>query len=171
MLSESNETKIVDFGFAIPSAGNSGTGVTHSYKGTPGYMAPEIINGQAYQPNVVDLFALGVILFVMRSCGIPFKQAKTIDRHYRKLIEHDSDGFWRDHEQGKAAGYYSLEFKDLVTSLLRYQPAQRVSMADVIGHPWVASVDCATTEEINAEFAQRKHQVDNYYREEEESKQ
>ena len=40
-------------------------------------MAPEILAAQPYQPNAVDLFALGTILFIMRAASIPFKQAKS----------------------------------------------------------------------------------------------
>lgn len=43
-------------------------------------------------------------------------------------------------------------------------------MADIIGHPWVMSDDVATPEEVAQEFASRKQLVDEYYREEEETK-
>ena len=36
--------KIVDFGFACPLEGRDGTGFVRSVLGTPGYMAPEIID-------------------------------------------------------------------------------------------------------------------------------
>ena len=158
MMSDQNELKIVDFGFAIESQGRGGQGITHSYKGTPGYMAPEIIANQPYQPNAVDLFALGTILFIMRAASIPFKQAKSQDRHYRKVINSEIEAFWRDHQASHADDpeYFSEGFKDLVTNMLRYQPSSRICMADIIGHPWVASEDCATPEEIAQEFATRK---------------
>ena len=43
-------------------------------------------------------------------------------------------------------------------------------MADIIGHPWMMSDDVATPEEVAQEFASRKQLVDEYYREEEETK-
>ena len=170
MLSDQNVLKIVDFGFAISKAGRNFLGITHSYKGTPGYMAPEINANQPYQPHVVDLFALGTILFVMRAANVPFKKAQSTDKHYRKVMQCEIDEFWRTHEAGHQdePGFFSENFKDLVTNMLRYQPAQRISTADIIGHPWVTDPDVATPEEIAAEFAERKRLVDNFYQEEEE---
>lgn len=39
-------------------------GQLHSYCGTPGYMAPEIITNQSYGPEV-DMWSLGVITYIM----------------------------------------------------------------------------------------------------------
>ena len=157
MLSDAHELKIVDFGFAIDSQGRGGQGVAWSYLGTPGFMAPEILAHQPYQPNVVDLFALGTILFIMRSAHVPFKNANAADRMYRMVIDNEIEEFWRVHQANHAEDpeYFSEGFKDLVSNMLRYQPSCRASMADIIGHPWVASEDCATPEEIAQEFAIR----------------
>lgn len=46
-----------------------------SLAGTYEFMAPEIILRDQYQSHGVDLFALGVILFVMRSREYPFERA------------------------------------------------------------------------------------------------
>ena len=37
------DIKIVDFGFACPLEGRDGSGFTQTVLGTPGYMAPEIL--------------------------------------------------------------------------------------------------------------------------------
>ena len=87
-------------------------------------------------------------------------------------MNQEIDQFWKDHEAGHTdePGYFSDELKDLISNMMRFQPATRISTADIIGHPWVTDPDCATLEEINAEFATRKQAVDEYYREEEEQK-
>ena len=59
---DSFKIKIVDFGFVQPH-----TVQEHMYQGTVYYMAPEIHMGQPYQGITADLFALGVILFNMRT--------------------------------------------------------------------------------------------------------
>ena len=64
ILDKNYDVKIVDFGFACPLEGRDGTGYNRSVIGTPGYMAPEILSKSPYQGGVVDLFALGVILFI-----------------------------------------------------------------------------------------------------------
>jgi len=68
MLDSDFNVKIVDFGFAAPLGGRTGTGYLHTFLGTDKYMAPEIHAGNGYQGHEVDLFALGIILFIMY-CG------------------------------------------------------------------------------------------------------
>lgn len=57
--------KIIDFGLACSSSGdtNSGFCVGSETYGSKGYMAPELLAGVDYQPTMVDLFSIGVILF------------------------------------------------------------------------------------------------------------
>ena len=43
LLDHNYDLKIVDFGFACPLEGRDGTGFNRSLIGTPGYMAPEIL--------------------------------------------------------------------------------------------------------------------------------
>jgi serine/threonine protein kinase len=72
LLDKNFDVKLVDFGFACPLEGRDGTGFSRSVIGTPGYMAPEILDKQPYQGQVVDLFACGVILFIMLTQHPPF---------------------------------------------------------------------------------------------------
>ena len=48
LLDSNFNVKIVDFGFALPLEGRSGSGFMHSYVGTPAYMAPEILAKNRY---------------------------------------------------------------------------------------------------------------------------
>ena len=48
LLDHNYDLKIVDFGFACPLEGRDGTGFNRSLIGTPGYMAPEILEKQPY---------------------------------------------------------------------------------------------------------------------------
>ena len=48
LLDENYDLKLVDFGFAAPLEGRDGTGFNRSLIGTPGYMAPEILEKQPY---------------------------------------------------------------------------------------------------------------------------
>ena len=148
LLDKNYNVKIVDFGFACPLEGRDGSGINRSQIGTPGYMAPEIINKLPYQGQVVDLFALGVILFIMRSGHPPFSQASEDDRYYQLLATNRSDLFWKAHSnsQGKGAGYYTEEFKDLITCMLQFHPHQRLCIADLVGHPWLVSGDTASAD-------------------------
>ena len=79
LLDKEYNAKIIDFGFAVELEGRNKTGFCTSYVGTPAYMSPEILYNQPYQGHVADLFALGVILFILYANHTPFDQAYTSD--------------------------------------------------------------------------------------------
>lgn len=137
LLDKEFNIKIADFGFAAPLEGRNGSGTLTTTLGTLSYMAPEIICKKAYFGNSVDLFALGIILFILYAAHPPFVQATNEDPHYKLLATNRADLFWSRHERSKPAGYYSTEFKDLITSMLQLNPNQRLSLADIVGHPWM----------------------------------
>lgn len=68
------EPKITDFGFVCRIEGEFGNGFCGTKCGTLDYMAPEILE-TIYQPESVDLYAAGVILFELFTGNRPFKDA------------------------------------------------------------------------------------------------
>ena len=158
LLDKFYDVKIVDFGFACPLEGRDGSGANTSTIGTPGYMAPEILSHQPYQGQMVDLFALGVILFILYSGHPPFSMANDDDQYFKLLSSNKSEMFWRAHSQRKEPGFYSEEFKDLITNMLQFYPHMRPNVVDIVGHPWIAQGGVATPEQVRAEFAER-HRV------------
>jgi len=76
LLLDSKETsnfnlKITDFGFARFHDPDNDEGLTDML-GSPLYMAPEIIKKLPYD-NKVDIWSLGVILYIMMTGRPPFK--------------------------------------------------------------------------------------------------
>lgn len=61
--------KIADFGFAERMIEGK---LFNQIFGTPGYMAPEILQGEPYSGSAVDMFALGVLLFAIVTKTYPF---------------------------------------------------------------------------------------------------
>lgn len=155
MLDKEFNIKIADFGFAAPMAGRDGSGYLHTRLGTIAYMAPELIMNEPYQGYQVDLFALGIILFILYAGHPPFTQAHPTDTHYKLLVTNRADLFWKYHTKSKGDGFFSENFKDLITNMLQYNPSQRLNLVDVIGHPWMMEA-CASEAEITEEFAQRQ---------------
>ena len=77
--------KIIDFGFTAPKLGKDNSGYLYTWLGTVGYMAPEI-HRKMYEGEKVDIFAMGVLLFIMAAANHPFKAAIKEDIYYRPFI-------------------------------------------------------------------------------------
>lgn len=147
--------KIADFGFAAPLMGRDGSGYQKTKLGTESYMAPEIHMRKAYNGASVDLFASGIILFIMITQHPPFTVAKPEDPFYKLICANRHDLFWKAHSKSKPAGFFSEEFKNLINGLLQFDPSHRPSMAEVKEHPWMKG-SMATLEEAQQEFLSRK---------------
>jgi serine/threonine protein kinase len=64
-----NEIKLIDFGFATNcQAGHK----LSMFCGTPCYMDPDLVKNKKYSGQGVDVWALGVILFLLITGGVPF---------------------------------------------------------------------------------------------------
>ena len=72
LLDHDGTLKIADFGLAGPTMGRDGDGYLETKCGTLLYMAPEIHQGKPYKGTQVDIFACGVILFMICLGDCPF---------------------------------------------------------------------------------------------------
>jgi len=108
-------------------------------------MAPEFfVSPCSYQGHVVDLFALGILLFNLFSGTNPFDTAKLSDPRFLRIAENRYDTFWASFEN---ICDFPEDFKDLINNMLQLNPLQRLSMADIVGHPWMQG-EMATPEEV-----------------------
>lgn len=82
LLDEQLNLKIADFGFATYKSIEN----LKSYRGTLTYMAPEIKEGKEYQGELVDMFSLGVIIFIIVHGIFPFKEARKEEYFYNLLM-------------------------------------------------------------------------------------
>ena len=121
--------KIADFGFAC----YKNIDALSSYRGTMTYMAPEIKLGKTYRGTQVDLFSLGVILFIIVQGIFPFKEARREEYFYALLCNRDLDKYWT-----KTSGHgLSPEFKDLVLRCFSFDPDTRPTMEEFRAHAWM----------------------------------
>jgi len=120
-------------------------------------MAPEIHEENPYDGERIDVFALGIILFVMMTSNIPFKVAdKRSDRLYQFITMEKEHFFWKLHGRYLPEGeeYFSAEFRDLFERMMRYNPAERLTINEILAHPWYQQETC-TGEEVIAEMNNR----------------
>lgn len=151
MLDEEFNVKIADFGFSSKAASNQ------SFKGTRSYMAPEILIGAKYYGHMVDIFAAGIILFIMVTQIPPFQMAHPKDGWYKFVCSNRMDKFWKYHGQNQEEGidFFSKEFIDLITWIFNFDHTTRPSLAEIKTHPWYKG-ETATKDEIIEEFTKRK---------------
>jgi len=119
--------KIADFGFAKKVVTpNSLT----TQCGTPGYVAPEILEGIAYDTKS-DMWSMGVIVYILLGGYPPF-----IEQNQRELFRKIRKGQYEFHEEYWSA--VSADAKDLIASLLTVDPAKRLSAEGAKKHKWMA---------------------------------
>jgi serine/threonine protein kinase len=149
LISKTNRVKIVDLGMSMrvpySDAINHGCitdvsegGIRRLIKKQPKgkrlmYLAPEVIaQKEAFDGYAVDLWAAGVILFVLCVGLAPFKQAHPSDKRYAKI---SSGGLKNLTKTLKLS--LSDEACDLIQHMLREDPQHRLSLLEVMKHPWV----------------------------------
>ena len=85
--SDGTEIKIADFGAAINKVSDR-TVITNV--GSPAYMAPELVTGQAQASHLTDIYALGVVMYFMLAGKLPFSGANTMSVIYQ-IVNTDVD--------------------------------------------------------------------------------
>lgn len=71
--------KIIDFGFSVICSPQK----LKVFCGTPSYMAPELVKKHDYEGKPVDMWALGVLLYVMLTGTFPFRGISETDLYYK----------------------------------------------------------------------------------------
>jgi serine/threonine protein kinase len=151
LLDEYYNLKIADFGFTTTAK------ISNSKKGTYGYMCPEILAGQEYKGIEADLFASGVILFILLSQHPPFVKAEPTDRYYKRIAKDNGaqiDKFWKVYDDEG----FSESFMDLFSKMCAYDPADRLTLQQIKDHDWYNGPVCSP-EEIFEIFERRKTQI------------
>jgi len=121
-------------------------------------MAPEIHNKASYYHGIpVDIFAAGIILFLMITGFPPFKMATPKDACYNLICSNKHEKFW-DYQQKKRKISHSSDFKDLLNPIFSFDPTHRPSIAEIVSSKWWNS-ETATQEQVIQEFTNRKIRV------------
>ena len=120
---DDSKLKIADFGFAKHLMEDPNTAC-----GTPGFVAPEILNGEKYGAGV-DVWSCGVIVYIVM-CGYP----PFYDENQNKLFRKIKDGRYSFHK--KFWSHTSDDAKDLIRKMLTVDQTKRASCAALLSHPW-----------------------------------
>ena len=90
MIADDGSIKLADFGFAVCHNTENLTG----FVGTKTFIAPEIWENKNYNGMKTDIFALGVIIFMLNVGNCPFEQATPNNYYYNMLVRNNYPKYW-----------------------------------------------------------------------------
>jgi len=123
------KVQLIDFGFCEEvSPGN----LLERFSGSEAYVAPEILEAQPYEGKPIDIWSLGVILFVLLRGSFPF-DPDDADRHFEQAndlhyIASLLSGFEVSQE----------EVRDLLFKIFDPDPETRMTAEGIWSHPWLS---------------------------------
>ena len=122
LLDEDMRIKLCDYGCACYFTSDS---KLKTYCGTPDYVSPEMLRKVGYDEKI-DIWALGVLLFEMLAGYAPFS-ANSKEDLYSNVLKVKIN--WPNDFPPLA--------KDLVMKILRFEPSERISIDEMLKHPWL----------------------------------
>nr|AAO39536.1 RE09582p [Drosophila melanogaster] len=153
-VDNSAPVKLGGFGSAIQLPGTRETIETHGRVGCPHYMAPEVVTRRLYGKGC-DVWGAGVMLHVLLSGRLPFlgSGVRLQQSVARGRLSFEAPE-WKS---------ISANAKDLVMKMLAANPHHRLSITEVLDHPWIRDRDklqrthlADTVEELKRYNARRK---------------
>jgi len=153
LLTREGTVKVIDFGLSHIYVKDAATGEfdrstpLREMCGSKSYAAPEVLNGAGYDGFAADVWSLGVCLFAMLSGFFPLDEASPSDWRYGKLAEQQLKG--RSTTKSVYAWYkrscahLSAHVVQLLDGMLAVNPAARLTMPQVLAHPWMVGAQAA----------------------------
>lgn len=151
VFDENFTLKLIDFGFArgnmqpVMAGGKMKPVLSKTFCGSHAYASPEILKSIPYQPQLSDIWAVGVVLFTMVFGRLPFSNQTNVV----VLIKQVADGpkFPKDR-------CVSEECKYVIHRILR--PAEvRISIEEMRRLPWLNEEDSGYDEAAGIDFEKR----------------
>lgn len=127
LITSTGEAKITDFG--ISSFVDPVTKRRHSCRGgTFSFFAPELVDGAKEYTEAMDIWAFGITLHCWITGKIPFMEKSVIE-----LFDAITQ------KQYQPPDVPDEDLKDLLCGLLQKDPKKRLTMTDIMVHPYLSS--------------------------------
>uniref|UniRef100_A0A3Q3BGC5 non-specific serine/threonine protein kinase n=1 Tax=Kryptolebias marmoratus TaxID=37003 RepID=A0A3Q3BGC5_KRYMA len=127
LLDHNLNIKIADFGFSnIFSRGQ----LLKTWCGSPPYAAPELFEGKEYDGPKVDIWSLGVVLYVLVCGALPFDGSTLQNLRARVL-----SGKFR------IPFFMSTDCEYLIRHMLVLEPSRRLTMEQICKNKWMRQGD------------------------------
>jgi len=148
LLDDDYQLKLCDFDLSIL------IGEQVELKGTQNYRAPELKSGNCQTPKAADIYAAGIVLFILKSGGVhPHLEETNLDdgTNLYSLLYRNLKKFWKT--QAKICevdiDFFSPEFQDLFLSMVEMDPKKRATIQDIKNSAWY-SRDVLTPTQLKA---------------------
>ncbi|OHT01746.1 CAMK family protein kinase [Tritrichomonas foetus] len=123
LLDADMNAKISDFGLCHQVDDKS---LLKTPCGSPFYAPPEILSSQPYDGKSSDVWSLGVVLYTMVTGALPWKETNQIQL-FQQIIDANFT----------IPRNLSPQLRDLISRLMRPDPADRPPMTEIAKHPWL----------------------------------
>lgn len=123
LLDANMNIKLADFGFGnFYKAGEP----LSTWCGSPPYAAPEVFEGKEYEGPQLDIWSLGVVLYVLVCGSLPFD-----GESLPALRQRVTEGRFR------IPFFMSEDCENLIRKMLVVDPAKRITVAQIKQHRWM----------------------------------
>ncbi|KAK1168066.1 serine/threonine-protein kinase SIK2 isoform X1 [Acipenser oxyrinchus oxyrinchus] len=123
LLDANMNIKLADFGFGnFYKLGDP----LSTWCGSPPYAAPEVFEGKEYEGPQLDIWSLGVVLYVLVCGSLPFDGASLPALRQRVL-----EGRFR------IPFFMSQDCENLICRMLLVDPTKRITIAQIKQHRWM----------------------------------
>ncbi|XP_060689887.1 serine/threonine-protein kinase SIK1 isoform X2 [Hemiscyllium ocellatum] len=123
LLDDNMNIKIADFGFGNFYKHGE---LLSTWCGSPPYAAPEVFEGKEYEGPHVDIWSLGVVLYVLVCGSLPF-DGPTLPVLRQRVIE----GRFR------IPFFLSEDCENLIRRMLIVDPVKRITVSQIKQHCWM----------------------------------
>ncbi|XP_046840774.1 calcium/calmodulin-dependent protein kinase type 1-like isoform X2 [Xenia sp. Carnegie-2017] len=148
---ENSRLMISDFGLSK----GTDDGIMDTACGTPGYVAPEVLQQKPYGPPV-DCWSIGVIAYILL-CGYPPFYDEDDSNLFAQILKAEyefDEPYWDD---------ISESAKDLVSHLMEVDPNKRFTCKEALVHPWISgrtasrkNIHSSVSEQMKKAFLKNK---------------
>ncbi|KAI6503128.1 hypothetical protein MCOR11_001060 [Pyricularia oryzae] len=123
LISKTGDIKIIDFGLSNLFAPKSHL---KTFCGSLYFAAPELLQARPYTGPEVDVWSFGIVLYVLVCGKVPFDDQNMPALHAKikkGVVDYPN--------------WLSSECKHLLGRMLVTDPKQRITMAEILSHPWM----------------------------------
>ncbi|CAF1117104.1 unnamed protein product [Adineta ricciae] len=122
LLDDASHVKIADFGLSNMMKDGE---LLKTSCGSPNYAAPEVVSGELYAGQEVDIWSCGVILYALLTGTLPFD-----DDNVQILFKKIRSGIF------PIPDYLNPSVVDLLQKMLTVDPVRRATIKEIREHEW-----------------------------------